>query len=85
MQSTTFLISSEEAKKKCLMCNECCSYIEKTYNFGENRWGNFKLKAKNWHALDIPNENEYFVYETVYDKITDRSNAFGKSHCNCNL
>lgn len=55
------------------------------YNFGKNRWGNFKLKAKNWSALDISNENKYFVYMTVYGKIFGCNNAFGKSHHNCNL
>ena len=83
MQSPSFLSLSYEEEEKCLICNKCFSDKEKAYNFGEGGWENFKSKAKKWQTLDIPEDNEYFIYTTVYETISNFNKTFGKSHRNC--
>ena len=83
MLSTSFLSLSFEEEQKCLICNKCLKNKDKVLKLTNTGWEKFKEQGKQWKGLNITEDNEYYYFTNVYDKIHNSQNSFGKLHRDC--
>ena len=83
MSELDSILSIEDRKSKCLLCNHELLKSEKFQNLSQKGWSNFKEAAKNWSEINIPLEDPVQNFTQVYNEIENLDEPFGKAHTKC--